>query len=125
MRTIILTRKTSLCHIEAPGCIVNIHPSLADSDGRKVTRIDISADGDRYAGDPQWWVDAEAGNRGIGVRIVQTNEPAPANGAMRRLEIEQVRTLLAEMLDAAESADSKAPCWAEARRIIATTLVES
>jgi hypothetical protein len=41
-----------LCHIEAPGCIVNIYHSLTDTEGRSVTRVDIRAD--QYAGEPKW-----------------------------------------------------------------------
>ncbi len=70
-RRIAMGRKA--LHIEAPGCIVNIE-MLHDAEGCPVTRVDVSADGDRYAGGPEWWC-ADAGQplgpRGIGVRVVQ------------------------------------------------------
>ena len=74
-RTIQLTRRSRppSLHIEAPGCIVNID-LLTDSEGRNVTRVDVNANGDRYAGEPEWWcIDAGATlePRGIGVRVVQ------------------------------------------------------
>jgi hypothetical protein len=94
MRSIRLTPRSKLLHIEAPGCIVNIDPGLTDSDGRMVCRVDVNADGDRYKGDAQWWVEGEAGNRGVGLRVIQTNTPAPPAGALKPDEREQVRDLL-------------------------------
>jgi hypothetical protein len=63
--------RDKLLHIEAPGCIINIHVGLTDNTGRSVTAISINADGDRYSGDPAWWIDGEKGNAGVGVRVVQ------------------------------------------------------
>lgn len=76
MRTISLSSRSraKLLHIEAPGCIINIHVGLSDVDGREVTRVSIDADGDRYSGEPQWWIDGEEGKKGLGVRIVRTCE---------------------------------------------------
>lgn len=59
-------------HIEAPGVIVNIE-RLKDSVDRNVTRVDVNANGDTC-----WWCqDAGSilGRRGIGIRIVQGNNP--------------------------------------------------
>jgi len=70
-KTVRMGRKN--LHIECPGCIVHIS-RLHDAEGHEVTRVDVNADGDRYAGDPEWWcVDAGTtlGARGIGVRIVK------------------------------------------------------
>lgn len=76
MKTVRLARKSKMLHIEAPGCIVNITPGLTDVNGRMICRVDVNANGDRYAGDPQWWVEGEAGNRGLGLRVIQTDTPA-------------------------------------------------
>lgn len=80
-KTIILNRRCKPLHIEAPGCIVNID-LWYDAEGRNVTKVDVSANGDRYAGDAEWWC-ADAGARleprGIGIRIVQgIPKPVPA-----------------------------------------------
>jgi hypothetical protein len=64
-------------HIELPGAIVNIQIGLRDAEGREVTRIDVQSDGNRYAGDPEWWVDGVAGDNGRGFRIIRM-EPAKA-----------------------------------------------
>lgn len=65
--------RTNLLHIEAPGCIINIRVGLTDHEGRSVTAISIEADGDRYAGDPEWWIEGDRGSKGIGVRVVRSN----------------------------------------------------
>lgn len=73
MRTIAAPKSGTL-HIEAAGCIVNIRTGLTHRSGRKVTSIEVLADGDRYAGDPEWWiVDARDRKRGAGqyVRVMQ------------------------------------------------------
>lgn len=46
-------------HVEAPGCIINIRFGLTTTEGRPVTSISISADGDRYSGEQAWWVETE------------------------------------------------------------------
>ena len=72
-KTIRLNARCKPLCIEAPGCVVNIE-LWHDPEGRHVTRVDVYADGDRYAGEPQWWC-TDAGRRlepkGIGIRIVQ------------------------------------------------------
>ena len=73
MRTITISER-SRCkrlHIEAPGCLINITIGLHDSDGRPVTNVTVAADGNRYAGEPAWWVDAEPGEAGRAFRIVR------------------------------------------------------
>ena len=40
-------------HIEAEGCIVNVHVRLRDSRGRKVTRVDVLPADERRGGDGQ------------------------------------------------------------------------
>jgi hypothetical protein len=58
--------------ITFPGGIVDITCGLFDREGREVTHVSVSADGDRYAGDPQhwaYWGDVSA--RGGGVRIIR------------------------------------------------------
>lgn len=43
-------------HLEGPGFIANFTTGLRDNEGREVVHVSISADGDRYKGDPEWWV---------------------------------------------------------------------
>lgn len=64
--------KKTLLHIEAPGCIINIRVGLTDMDGREVTNVSVMANGNRYAGDPEWWVNGEKGNTGCAMRVVCT-----------------------------------------------------
>lgn len=73
MRRINISPKArdKLVHIEFPGGLINIHLGLTNSDGQDVTHISISADGDRYAGNPEYWVNGEHGNAGLGLRIVK------------------------------------------------------
>lgn len=66
------TSRHKTLHVEAPGCIINITVGLSDDDGREVTRIAVSADGDRYAGDPQWWIDGTKSQNGHAVRVICT-----------------------------------------------------
>jgi hypothetical protein len=79
MKTITVSNRSRhrILHIEIPGGIVNIRHNLRDDQGREVTHVSVSVDGNRYAGDPEWWVDGERGNNGPGgVRIVCTG-PKP------------------------------------------------
>lgn len=59
-------------HIEVPGAIISIRTRLSDTDGNPVTSISVSADGDRYAEEPEWWVNNKYGDAGATLRIVQT-----------------------------------------------------
>lgn len=79
-RNIHLGPRSALLHIEGPGFICNIQVGLADERGRPVSRIAVSADGDRYSGDPQWWIDGRRGQigRGRAVRVVCTGLPKRA-----------------------------------------------
>ena len=80
MKTIRINERSryEMLHVEAPGCIINIRVDLTDEDGRAVTRVDVMADGDRYAGDPKWWLAtndlASATPTGLGVRIIREGE---------------------------------------------------
>jgi len=70
-RTIVLGERSRHLKVEAPGVLVHIEPGHRDARGRQVTYVSVSADGDRYAGDPAWWVSGRKGSRGRGFRIVQ------------------------------------------------------
>lgn len=72
-----LSRKSRPLHIEAPGCIINIHPSIT-ADGREVVAISINADGTRYAGQNPWFIEGIAGEVHQHIRIVQVAADAPA-----------------------------------------------
>ena len=45
-----------MLHVEAPGCIINIETTHTDDEGRPFVRVEVMADRDRYAGDPEWWL---------------------------------------------------------------------
>lgn len=61
--------------ITFPGGIVNITTGLRSRHGREVVNVSVSADGDRYAGDPQWWAKwGEIDKRGGGCRIIKLLE---------------------------------------------------
>ena len=45
-------RGDGITHIEAPGCVVNIHVGLTNRQGQAVTAITIRCD--QYAGEPVW-----------------------------------------------------------------------
>lgn len=76
MRSIIMNRRTrdKNLHIEVPGGIINITIGLSDLDGRSVTCVSVNADGNRYAGSPEWWINGEPGNGGWGGRIIKTGK---------------------------------------------------
>lgn len=72
MKTVTISSRSraKLLHIEAPGCIVNIEIDHV-MNGHPMTLVSVQVDGDRYAGDPEWWVDGVRGNKGESFRIVQ------------------------------------------------------
>jgi hypothetical protein len=74
-KRITVRRIGDIMHIEAPGCIVNITVGLHDREGRDVTAVEITADGDRYSGEPQWWLDGET--RYVNHRVIQVDRPKP------------------------------------------------
>lgn len=120
MRTVSLTRKSGMLHIEAPGCIVNITPGLTDTEGRAVVNVSVSADGNRYAGDPEWWVDGQRGNDGIGLRIIQTPQtyapiPAPTDPLLPP-ECEQIAGVFDELIERYGVGEGSG-IWAEVRRL--------
>lgn len=77
MKSVTISNRSryKILHIEAPGCIINVHVGLHDSDGRAVTSISVSPNGDRYSGEPEWWLadDDIPKSRmdGVTLRVVQ------------------------------------------------------
>ena len=69
--TIVLGARSRHLKIEAPGVLVHVEPGHRDDRGRQVTYISVSADGDRYGGEPAWWVSGRKGSLGRGFRVVQ------------------------------------------------------
>jgi hypothetical protein len=71
MKTIVLSSRSrdNILHVEAEGCIVNIHIGLRDDSGHPVTRVDVLCD--QYAGEPRWSVD---GAMSIGVIVKSETE---------------------------------------------------
>lgn len=67
----ISTRKLpdGILHIEAPGCVINIHPGLHNSDGQEVTAIAIQCD--QYAGEPKWTLPEFNGGKYLNVRVLR------------------------------------------------------
>jgi hypothetical protein len=61
---------------------VSIVVGLQDAEGRTVTRVDVEANGDRFAGDPPWWADWGDCNRTGGcVRVVRKEAQAAVSPA--------------------------------------------
>lgn len=54
--------RDKLLHVEAEGCIVNIHVGLQDSEGRAVTAVEIIPD--EYSGE-EWDLDGARNSRVI------------------------------------------------------------
>jgi hypothetical protein len=120
MRTINLTRKSPMLHVEAPGCVVNIHPALTDTEGRSVVNVSVSADGNRYAGQAEWWIDGTRGDDGRGLRIIQTPQtyapiPAPSD-PLTPPECEQIASLLDELIERYGIGEGEG-VWREVRRM--------
>lgn len=65
-------RSENLLHIETDGCVVNIHVGLTNSDGQKITRVDVLPEDASRGGDGEgriWEIDPDDG---VGVaRVVQ------------------------------------------------------
>lgn len=75
MRTVrFYPRRASTLHIEAPGCIVNITTTLTDTEGRKVTAIEIIAD--RYKGE-EWHMPDFNQTQAMSVRVREGKPEKP------------------------------------------------
>lgn len=62
--------------VEFPGGMVFITTGLSDSNGNEVVHVSVTADGDRFAGDPKWWAHCGKPTKtGIGVRIIKGVKP--------------------------------------------------
>lgn len=61
--------KEKTLHIEAPGCIINVHIGLFTSDGQAVTAITIQCD--QYAGEPIWTLPDYGNAATLNVRAVR------------------------------------------------------
>lgn len=83
-RNINVGPNSKLLHIEGPGFVCNIRCGLTDERGRPVSRIAVSANGDTYSGDPEWWIDGRRGQSGRGraVRVVCTGLPKRKRSAV-------------------------------------------
>lgn len=68
MKTVVHSGKVrdNLLHVEAEGCIVNIHIGLTDSDGHAITRVDILPD--KYSGE-SWSLPEFPQMTSFGIRI--------------------------------------------------------
>lgn len=58
--------------IEADGCLLHVEVDHHDDQGNPVTYVSVSANGDRYAGEPEWWVapGSKVTPSGVGLRVV-------------------------------------------------------
>lgn len=65
--------KDKLLHIEADGCIINVHVGLHDATGKPVTTVTIICD--NYAGEGAWTMPDLDHSQHANVRIVQ--QPMP------------------------------------------------
>lgn len=64
-------RNAGIMHIEAPGAIINVQVGLSTNGSDEVTRVEVLADGDRYAGEPEWWIEGKKGNATLATRIIR------------------------------------------------------
>lgn len=64
-------RGDGITHIEAPGCIVNIHTGLTNRTGQSVTAISIVCD--QYAGEPKWTLPDLNDTKSFNVRVMCDN----------------------------------------------------
>ncbi len=65
-------RQRKAVKITFPGGIVHVTTGLTDRNGRNVVNVSVSADGDRYTGDPEWWAKwGDVDERGGACRIIQ------------------------------------------------------
>lgn len=88
MKTVTISERSKFrtLHIEAPGCIVNIHFGLTDMDGHRVTNVSITAD--RYAGEQQWTTITEDRTyAGCGVRVIQETAEEMADRRARERSV--------------------------------------
>lgn len=77
MKTIRLSSRSSFdtLHVEAPGCIINIRQGLSTEDGRQVTHVEILADGDRFSGERQWWIEGKKRDHARNIRVIEAPKP--------------------------------------------------
>lgn len=76
LKTVTVPRGYDGLHVEVPGCIVNISTNSPGPKGEPMTSVSVEVQGDRYAGDPEWW--AMPGGiepKGCGVRVLQRKKP--------------------------------------------------
>lgn len=60
--------------VEAPGCVVTIRSGHVDVDGKEVTSVGVSADGNRFAGESWWCKEDVISPSGINVRVVRNKD---------------------------------------------------
>lgn len=58
-------------HIEFEFGIVNIYTGLSDRKGRRVSVVEIIADGDRFAGERPKWISGKRGSSYKRIRIIE------------------------------------------------------
>ena len=74
-------RSGNLLHVETDGCVVNVYVGLTDAEGRQVTRVDVSADGESRGGDGQGRIWLGNGSVGIdGGTVILTRQERPDPG---------------------------------------------
>lgn len=76
-KTLTMSRRSAAIRIEAPGAVVLVRADLRDDEGRPVTSVSVSADGNRYAGEPEQWAHTAHNDTGAHVRVI---EGAPRPG---------------------------------------------
>jgi len=65
-------RQRKALKITFPGGIVHVTTGLLNARGSRVVNVSVSADGDRYSGDPEWWSKwGKIDESGGGCRIIQ------------------------------------------------------
>lgn len=74
MKTIVISERSQdkLLHIEAPGCIINVHIGLHDSAGNGITAIEIKCD--EYAGEPNVYLPDFDNAKTLNVRVCKEQQ---------------------------------------------------
>lgn len=91
-KTLGLSRRGAAIRIEAPGCIVLVRADLTDAEGRPVTSVSVSADGNRYAGDPEQWAHTTHNDTGAQVRVIE-GAPRPSLASVAEPSPDDARAL--------------------------------
>lgn len=65
-------RKPKELIVEFPGGMIHLTTGLSNRFGQEVSAVSVEVNGDRYAGDPEYWaVSGTPDAKGVGLRILK------------------------------------------------------